>query len=76
MTDSCCMCDTTKFVGRINTGSKFYCNRCIKKINDSGMDYWKECTHLEFFESMSKHMRKGKRNQKTCFQILKKPYDK
>jgi len=56
--DSCCMCGTTKFIGRVNTGEKFYCNRCMKKINDSGMDYWKPCSQVEFFESMLKHRKK------------------
>jgi len=60
----CCMCGTDKFVGRINTGEKFYCNACVRKINDSGMDYWKECTQVEFFESMLSHMRK-KSNRKS-----------
>ena len=62
MTDSCCMCGTTKFVGRVNTGSKFYCNKCMKKINDSEMDYWKPCTQSEFFESMLEHIKKDKDN--------------
>ncbi len=54
----CCMCGTTKFIGRVNTGEKYYCNTYMKKINDSGMDYWKPCTQVEFFESMLSHMRK------------------
>jgi len=60
--ESCCMCGTTKFVGRVNTGEKFYCNTCMKKINDSGMDYWKPCSNTEFFESMSNHMKKGRKS--------------
>ena len=40
----CCMCGTTKFIGRVNTGEKYYCNACMKKINDTGRDYWKPCT--------------------------------
>lgn len=56
----CCMCGTSKFIGRVNTGEKYYCNTCMKKINDSGMDYWKPCTQVEFFESMLSHMRKGR----------------
>jgi hypothetical protein len=61
----CCMCGTSKFIGRINTGEKYYCNSCMKKINDSGMDYWKPCTQVEFFESMLSHMRKGKSRKST-----------
>lgn len=51
------MCGTTKFIGRVNTGEKFYCNACMKKINDSGMDYWKSCTQVEFLDSMVSHMK-------------------
>ena len=54
-----------QFIGRVNTGEKYYCNRCMKKINDSGMDYWKECTQVEFFESMLSHMRKGSNRKST-----------
>jgi len=71
MTDSCCMCDSTKFVGRVNTGSKFYCNKCMKKIYDSGMDYWKPCSQVEFFESMLKNMRKNKPKSKNMFSSLR-----
>jgi len=71
MTDECCMCGTTKFIGRVNTGSKFYCNKCMKKINDSDMDYWKPCTQAEFFESMSKHMRKGKKRSRNMFSSIR-----
>ena len=56
----CCMCGMDKFVGRVNTGEKYYCNRCMKKINDSGMDYWKPCTQLEMIESMLSHMHEKK----------------
>ena len=55
----CCMCGTQKFVGRINAGKKYYCNACVRKINDSGMDYWKSCSQVEFFENMLDDMRKG-----------------
>ena len=69
--ESCCICGTTKFVGRVNTGEKFYCNTCMKKINDSGMDYWKPCSNTEFFESMSKHMKKGRKSTEN-FPLFKK----
>jgi len=59
----CCMCGTTKFIGRVNTGEKFYCNSCMRKINESGMDYWKPCSQVEFFDSMLSHMRKGKKKR-------------
>jgi hypothetical protein len=61
-TNACCMCGTTKFVGRVNTGEKYYCNSCMKKINDSGMDYWKSCSNTEFFDSMLSHMKNRETN--------------
>jgi len=61
----CCMCGTTKFIGRINMGEKFYCNACQRKITEEyGPDFWKPCTQVEFFESMLSHMRK-KSNRKS-----------
>ena len=58
---SCCMCGTTKFIGRINTGEKYYCNACQKKITEEyGPDFWKPCSQVEFFESMLSHMKKDK----------------
>ena len=59
----CCMCGTTKFVGLVNTSKKFYCNRCMKKINDSGMDYWKPCSFEEFFENVKRDIKVRKRNK-------------
>ena len=32
----CCMCGTDKLIGIVNAGKKYYCNACMKKINDSG----------------------------------------
>lgn len=28
----CCMCGTSKFVGLVNAGKKYYCNTCMKKL--------------------------------------------
>ncbi len=65
---ACCMCGTHKFVGRVNAGKKYYCNACMKKINDSGMNYWKPCSQVEFFENMLSDMRKGSnRKSKNMF---------
>ncbi len=67
------MCGTHKFVGRVNAGKKYYCNTCMRKINDSGMDYWKPCTQVEFFENMLSDMRKGSnRKSGNIFSSLKK----
>ena len=67
------MCGTHKFVGRVNAGKKYYCNACMKKINDSGMDYWKPCSQVEFFENMLSDMR-GERDRKprNMFSSLRK----
>jgi len=68
----CCMCGTDKFVGRVNAGKKYYCNACMRKINDSGMNYWKECSQVEFFENMLSDMRKGSnRKSKNMFSNIK-----
>ncbi len=73
----CCMCGTSEFIGRVNTGEKYYCNTCMKKINDSGMDYWKPCTQVEFFESMLSHMRKGKnRKPSNMLSSLREQFEK
>jgi len=67
------MCGTDKFVGRVNAGKKYYCNACMKKINDSGMDYWKSCTQVEFFENMLSDMkRESDRKPRSIFESLKK----
>jgi hypothetical protein len=67
------MCGTDKFVGRVNAGKKYYCNTCMRKINDSGMDYWKPCTQVEFFENMLSDMRQGRdRKPRSIFSSLKK----
>ena len=45
------MCGTTKFIGLVNAGKKYYCNSCMKKINDLEMVYWKPCSMDECFEN-------------------------
>jgi|APSaa5957512535_1039671.scaffolds.fasta_scaffold02239_5 hypothetical protein len=56
----CCMCgEHKKFLARVNTGKKYYCIKCQTKITKSGMDYWKPCSQVEFFESMLSEMREG-----------------
>ena len=66
------MCGTHKFVGRVNAGKKYYCNSCMRKINNSGMDYWKPCSQVEFFENMLDDMRKGSnRKSRNMFSSIK-----
>ena len=48
----------SKFGGRVNGGKNYYCLKCIKKINDSKIDYWKECSFDEFLESIPTKNRK------------------
>ena len=53
------MCGTHKFVGRVNAGKKYYCGKCMRKIKDSGMDYFKPCSQVKFFENMLSDMSDG-----------------
>ena len=49
----CCMCNKKKkFLARVNAGKKYYCTSCFEKIRKSGMDYWKPCSMVEFFENI------------------------
>ena len=50
--------EASKFGGRVNGGKNYYCLKCIKKINDSKMDYWKDCSFDEFLESIPTKNRK------------------
>jgi hypothetical protein len=70
----CCMCGEHKrFLARVNTGKKYYCMKCETKITKSGMDYWKPCSQVEFFESMLSEMRAGsKRKSGNMFSNIKK----
>tara|TARA_B100000959_G_scaffold74161_1_gene78832 strand:- start:257 stop:541 length:285 start_codon:yes stop_codon:yes gene_type:complete len=48
----CCNCNEfSKNASRINAGKNYYCMKCVAKINDSKMDYWKECSFEEFLGS-------------------------
>jgi hypothetical protein len=70
----CCMCGTTKFIGRINMGDKFYCNACQRKIiEEYGPDYWKPCSFGDFLEKMSDSMgEKGSWKKSNMFSNIKK----
>ncbi|EGG41355.1 Hypothetical protein Nlim_1814 [Candidatus Nitrosarchaeum limnium SFB1] len=57
----CCMCNEKKrFLGRFNTGKKYYCIACSSKITKSGMDYWKPCSMEEFFENILSEKKSGR----------------
>jgi len=49
----CCVCNEHKrFLGRVDGGKNYYCTKCTTKINKSGMKYWRDCSFVEFLESM------------------------
>ena len=55
----CCYCNKkSQYCSRVNAGKNFYCLKCIKKINDSKMDYWKDCSFEEFLGSIPTKNRK------------------
>ena len=47
-----------KFCGRVNFGNHYYCTGCVLKIGKLDVDYWKECSNIEFFNGMRKELRK------------------
>ena len=50
----CCYCnETSQYCSRVNGGKNYYCMKCIKKIDDSKMDYWKDCSFEEFLNTIS-----------------------
>lgn len=50
----CCVClEHHRFLGKINGGKNYYCTKCTSKINKSGMKYWKECSFVDFLQSMN-----------------------
>ena len=60
----CHYCNELKeYCGKVNAGNNYYCMKCIHKINESDIDYWKECSNTEFYDSMLKEMRKGKESR-------------
>ena len=51
----CCNCnELSSDTVRINGEKNYYCMKCVAKINESGMDYWKECSFGEFLGKISK----------------------
>ena len=38
-----------RFCGRVNYGNYYYCTGCTIKIGKLDIDYWKECSNIEFF---------------------------
>jgi len=69
----CCMCnEKKKFLGRMNAGKKYYCIKCEAKINKSGMDYWKPCSSVEFFENMSSEWKNGDYRKPNMFRNMRK----
>ena len=55
----CHYCNELKrFCGRVNFGNHYYCTGCVLKIGKLDVDYWKECSNIEFFNGMRKELRK------------------
>ncbi len=51
----CCNCSkNSRFGGRVNGENNYYCNDCIRKIDESGINYWKKCSFDEFMSKISK----------------------
>ncbi len=50
----CCVCNEHKrFLARINGGKNYYCTKCSTKIRQSGMKYFKDCSFVDFLESIN-----------------------
>ena len=48
----CCYCnEIDQYCSRVNGGKNYYCMKCIKKIEESKMDYWKDCSFEEFLQN-------------------------
>jgi len=61
----CCYCnENSQYCSRVNGGKRYYCMKCIKKIDDSKMDYWKDCSFEEFLSSIPT---KNRRDSETPF---------
>ena len=55
----CHYCNELKrFCGRVNFGNYYYCTGCTIKIGKLDIDYWKECSNIEFFNGMRKELKK------------------
>ena len=48
----CCYCnEITQYCSRVNAGKNYYCLKCISKIEESKIDYWKDCSFEEFLQT-------------------------
>ena len=43
--------EESKFGGRVNGGKNYYCIKCISKIEESEIDYWKDCSFEDFLQN-------------------------
>ena len=49
----CCYCnEKNQYCSPVNAGKNYYCLKCIQKIEDSKMDYWKDCSFDDFLGSI------------------------
>jgi len=61
----CCYCnEASQYCSRVNGGNNYYCMKCIAKIEELGMDYWKNCSFEEFLGRIST---KNRKNSETPF---------
>ena len=50
--ETCNYCnEKSKFGGRVNGGNNYYCIKCIYKIEESKIDYWKDYSFDEFLQN-------------------------
>ena len=48
----CCYCnEMNPYCSRVNGGNNYYCIKCISKIEESKIDYWKDCSFEEFLQN-------------------------
>ena len=43
--------EESKFGGRVNGGTNYYCMKCVSKIEESEIDYWKDCSFEDFLQT-------------------------
>ena len=49
----CCYCnEKNQYCSPVNAGKNYYCLKCIQKIEDSKIDYWKDCSFDDFLGSI------------------------
>ena len=60
--------EESKFGGRVNGGNNYYCIKCISKIEESKIDFWKDCSFEEFLQNFLQ--RKGRYPEHVPYLVL------